>query len=200
MSEPNYPNAIWLPLDPPNTPEDKAHSVPGTLAQRCELVLHISEGSTASGAMQSARESVHPERKSFHFIVDRDAAATVYQCVSISDTAWHASAVNSHSIGIEHAAMSLEGARLYNEQYAQQIIAGKQKPFIYLPATDAQYAASAKLIVWLCGQMNMPIDRIRIRTHNEASPKDEHVQCCTGALDPDRLVQQAQAVAAASMS
>jgi N-acetylmuramoyl-L-alanine amidase-like protein len=87
----------------------------------------------------------------------------------VNDTAWHASQVNAHSVGIEHAAVT--GT---------------------LMATDAQYEASAKLIVWLAKLMNVPIDRKHFLTHWEASPIDNHRLCCTGALDPDRLVLLAQ--------
>jgi len=57
-----------------------------------------------------------------------------------------------------------------------------------LLATDDQYTASAALVVWLCKQLGLPLDRNHIRTHNEASPRDGHVLCCTGALDPDKVV------------
>jgi N-acetyl-anhydromuramyl-L-alanine amidase AmpD len=160
MSAIIYPAARWEPLS--------EHSAPGTLADRNTIVLHITQGSTAEGAIATFRASVHPNRVSAHFVIDRDG--TVHQLVDINDTAWHASQVNSHSVGIEHVAMAAAGQA-----------AG-------MPATDAQYRASSALIKWLAGQMNIPIDRNHIRAHNEASPRDGHVLCCTGALDPDKLV------------
>lgn len=150
-----YPEAIWRPLFD--------HSAPGRLEQRDLIVLHITEGPTAEGAIATFEASVHPKRVSAHFVVDRDG--TIYQLLSISDTAWHASQVNSRSIGIEHAA-----------------IAGK------LMVTDAQYQESSKLIAWLCKQMLIPCDREHVQGHNECSPKDGHVLCCTGALNIDRMV------------
>jgi len=159
-----YPKAKWTPL--------LGHSAPGTLAQRNLIVLHITQGSTAAGAVATFRASQAPARVSAHFVVDRDG--TVYQLLDLRDTAWHASAVNSRSIGIEHVA-----------------IAGT------LMATDAQYQASADLVAWLCGQMAILCNRQCIRTHNEASPQDRHILCCTGALDPDRVVKlAAEAIAA----
>ena len=158
-----YPGATWKPL------ED--HSVPGDISQRNLIVLHITQGSTAAGAIATFAQSQHPKRVSAHFVIDRDG--TVYQLVDCNDTAWHASAVNGSSIGIEHVAMAAWDGHM---------------PLL---ATDAQYAASAALIQWLAGQMNIPIDREHIKGHNEASPRDGHVLCCTGALDPDKLVKLA---------
>lgn len=159
MTEPiQYPNAVWKPLG--------GHSAAGTLAQRNTIVLHITAGSTMEGAFQTFKASVAPKRVSAHFIIDRDG--TVYQLMSISETAWHASAVNAHSVGIEHVA-----------------VPGS------LPATEEQYAASALLVQWLCGMMNVPIDRNHVRGHNEASPADGHKLCCSGALSADRVVSMA---------
>lgn len=153
-----YPKAVWKPLG--------GHSAIGTLAQRNTIVLHITAGSTMDGAFETFKASVSPNRVSAHFIIDRDG--TVYQLMSISETAWHASAVNAHSVGIEHVA-----------------VPGS------LPATEAQYAASAALVKWLCGMMGIPIDRNHVRGHNEASPIDKHPLCCSGALSADRVVSMA---------
>lgn len=118
------------------------------------------------GAYQTFKNSVSPHRVSAHFIIDQDGL--VYQLLPISDTAWHASEVNFRSIGIEHVA-----------------IPGK------LMASEAQYYSSARLVWWLCTQLGIPCDRQHVMGHNEASPKDGHVQCCSGALDPDRVVTDA---------
>lgn len=133
------------------------------------MVLHITEGSTAAGAIATFRASVAPNRVSAHFVIDRTGQIT--QLLDIRETAWHASQANAHSIGIEHAA-----------------IAGR------LLATEEQYAASAALVKWCCDQMGVPVDRAHVRTHNEASPRDGHVLCCTGALDPDEVVRRACAI------
>ena len=151
------------------------HSNPGQLAARNTIVLHITVGPSASSALNTFAGSVSPNRVSAHFVIDRDSKATVYQTMPLSETAWHASQCNPTSIGIEHAA-----------------IPGR------MPATDAQYESSAQLCAWLCQRLKIPVDRAHIRTHNEASPRDGHVQCCTGALDPDRVVKRAVAIAAAA--
>jgi len=142
------------------------HSAPGQLWQRDLIVLHITEGSSAASAIATFAASVRPHRVSAHFVIDRDGS--VYQLVDLKDTAWHASEVNARSVGIEHAATA-EG----------------------LPATDAQYTASSKLVAWLCALLKIPCDRQHVRTHNEASPADGHVLCCTGGLDPDKVVSMA---------
>jgi N-acetyl-anhydromuramyl-L-alanine amidase AmpD len=155
-----YPDAKWEPL--------VDHSAPGLLSNRNLIILHITEGSSAASAIATFRASVHPHRVSAHFVIDRDG--TVYQLVDLNDTTWHASQVNSRSVGIEHAATA-EG----------------------LAATEEQYVASSKLVAWLCGVLKIPCDRTHVKSHNEASPTDGHVLCCTGGLDPDKVVTLAQA-------
>lgn len=158
---------------------------------RNTVVLHITEGTTASSAISTFEASVSPNRVSAHFVIDRDGLIT--QLVSIKDTAWHASQANGHSVGIEHVALSVSGAANLNLKYFAQIATGHQKSFEAMPATPEQYAASAKLIAWLCGELGVPVDRAHVRTHNEASPIDGHALCCTGGLDPDKVVSIAAA-------
>lgn len=159
---PRYLKAIWRPL--------LDHSSPGKLENRNKVVLHITEGGTAWSAIWTFERSVAPHRVSAHFVIDRDG--TVYQLIDLDQSAWHASAVNSSSIGIEHAAISHK-----------------------LMATEEQYKASAELVAWLCRVMKIPISREHVLTHYEASPKDRHTLCCTGALDPDRVVSMANEAA-----
>ena len=156
-----FPQAVWKPLD--------HHSSPGTLAQRNMVVLHITEGANAAGTIEWFKQSSGKSAVSAHFVIDRDG--TVYQLVSIADTAWHCNAANGHTIGIEHAAIS-----------------GK------LMATEEQYAASAMLVKWLCEQMKVACDREHVRSHFEVDQTHLHVQCCKGALDPDRVVSMASAL------
>jgi N-acetyl-anhydromuramyl-L-alanine amidase AmpD len=152
-----------------------------------EIILHITEGTTPGGAFATFAASVSPHRVSAHFIVCRDGA--IWQLVPLSRVAWHASQINYHSIGIEHVALSAAGAADLNRRHPSGV------PFVEMLATEAQYAASAKLVAWLTGETGIALDRAHIRTHHEASPIDHHDLCCTGALDPDRLVQIAQSLA-----
>lgn len=156
----------------------------GSMLPRNTIVLHITEGTTLNGALATFEASVAPNRTSAHFIIGQDG--TIVQCVSTYNTAWHASQCNLHSIGIEHVALSQSGADALNKRYPNGA------PFKAMPCTEIQYAQSARLIKWLCWVMGIPVDRAHIRTHNEASPKDGHVLCCTGALDPDKVVTMAQ--------
>ena len=57
---------------------------------------------------------------------------------------------------------------------------------------DVLYAASAKLVADICKFYNIPIDRSHILKHNEVSDKPTG---CPDALDIDRIVKQAQAIA-----
>jgi N-acetyl-anhydromuramyl-L-alanine amidase AmpD len=178
-----YPEAIWRPL--------ADHSSVGLpLAERNMVVLHITEGLSAQSAIATFAASERPARVSAHFVIEQDGR--IYQLVDLNQTAWHASAVNSRSIGIEHVALSKDGAAWINRKIEDAIKTGKRKPYVAMLCTDAQYASSARLVKWLTSQMKgVQCTRDFVRTHNEASPGDGHVNCCTGALDPDRLVKLA---------
>lgn len=140
----------------------------GTIQDKNTIVLHIAEGSHAEGAI--AWFSNPRSQVSAHFIVDQDG--TIYQLLSLSDTAWHASQANQHSIGIEHIAIS----------------GGK------LPITPVQLIASGQLVKWLASKLKLPLDRAHIRSHNEASPRDGHVLCCAPTLQPDDVLAAAKKV------
>lgn len=150
-----YPAAHWIPL-----PKD--HYITKDL-----IVLHVTQGPSASSAFNTFAASRDPNRTSCHFVIDRDG--TVYQHVAIRDIAWHASAVNSRAVGIEHAAMT-NGT---------------------LPITPEQLESSAKLVAWLTQELRIPLDRNHVKSHNEASPQDHHVLCCAPTLDPDQVVKLA---------
>lgn len=137
---------------------------PGTLAQRKKIALHITQGPTAQSAINWFNNPA--SQVSAHFVIDRDG--TTYQLLSISDSAWHVQAANSYTVGIEHAA-----------------IAGK------LMATEAQYSASSMLIAYLCKLLELPCNRNTVQSHYELNKSSNHTKCCTGALDPDRVVAMA---------
>src|SRR5690348_15773233 len=165
-----YPKAKWQPLE--------NHSAPGMLEWKNTIVLHITDGSSAAGAIATFAASQAPHRVSAHFVIDRDG--TITQLVDLRDTAWHASQCNAHSVGIEHAAIAHDPTAPAGSFHNPG-----------LPATEAQYAASAELVAWLCRLLKIPCDRAHVRTHNEASPRDGHVLCCSGALSADRVVEMA---------
>ena len=95
----------------------------------------------------------------------------MYQLLDIRDTAWHASEVNSRSVGIEHAAIPTT-----------------------LMATEAQIEASAELVAWLAALLGIPCDRAHVQGHYECSPIDNHRLCPEGALSVDRVVAAAHGV------
>lgn len=181
---PTYPKAILKNLI--------GYCYPGKLSQRNKVVLHITEGTTASGAFATFYNSVAPNRVSAHFVIDRDG--TVYQHLSIDDTAFHANSANTYSIGIEHVALTAKGAADLNKKYADKIAAGTQSPWHEMLATTAQYKSSAELVAWLCKLMKVPIDRSSVKTHYEVDQASHHVLCCAGALNPDRVVNLATAL------
>ena len=86
--------------------------------------------------------------------------------LDISETAWHASQLHRISVGIEHAA-----------------IAGA-------PGEPMPSRASGALVACCARRWASPATG-RTSTHNEASPADGHTLCCSGALDPDRVVMMA---------
>ena len=104
---------------------------------------------------------------SAHYIVGQ--SGDIVQCVHDNDIAWHASAVNGDSLGIEHCA-----SNVYHN-----------------PPVQAQYEASARLVCWLCNQYGIPLDRDHIVGHAEASPQDNH-DCPSAAWDWDTYMQSAQ--------
>ncbi|GAB3389078.1 N-acetylmuramoyl-L-alanine amidase [Lysobacter fragariae] len=118
-------------------------------------------------------------QSSAHYIVGRDGE--VVQMVRNADTAWHASQVNSRSIGIEHN--------------ANKPSRGNPRD---LPPTEAQYEASARLVAWLCQQYGLPADRDHIVGHMEASPRDNH-DCPSSYWDWDHYMACVQ-IAASQLS
>ena len=166
-----YRGAIWYPIEPvPTAPQ-------GNLADKNQITCHITEGGPNVINTLGWYANLTAKQNCFgaHFYIGQDG--TIYQTALIGAITWHASQVNRHSIGIEHAAAS-----------------GTDPHVPSLPVTAAQYAASAKLIKWIATMAKFPVDRNHIRGHNEASPADKHIGCCTPTLNLDNLVALASAV------
>ena len=162
-----YPGAKQVPAHP-----DNYRTCIPKRATFALVICHITDGhekaeNTAAMFAIPAGAKGGPRRKaSAHFVIGQDG--TVIQMVDLGDIAYHASAVNSISVGIEHC------ARTKGEF-------GPQDPG--LPMSAPQLAASARLVAWLCRAAGLPIDRAHIQGHNEASPQDHHDDCPTGQLD-----------------
>ena len=141
---------------PAHTGNYRARSSPRTID---EIVIHITDGgSRLSGTVGWFQ---NPEaRVSAHYVIGQDGE--VVQMVRHQDVAWHANSANGRSIGIEHVA-NTRG----------------------LVPTEAQYAASAALVQWLCGQFGLPIDRTHVLGHSEADPRTTHRGCPNAVWDWD---------------
>jgi N-acetyl-anhydromuramyl-L-alanine amidase AmpD len=100
---------------------------------------------------------------SAHFVIGQDGR--VLQCVRLKDVAYHAHNANTTSVGIEHCART----------------PGELGPKdLGLPPSKAQYAASARLVAWLCRAAGLPPDRTSVRGHAEVDTKTSHQQCPIG--------------------
>lgn len=92
------------------------------------IVLHSTTAATVEGTINWFLDP--KSQVSAHYVVDKNG--DVYQMVRDDRSAWHAKAINSRSIGIEHVATATD--RL----------------------TDAQSVASAQLVRWLAAQYGIP--------------------------------------------
>jgi N-acetyl-anhydromuramyl-L-alanine amidase AmpD len=146
---PEYPGATWFPS--PNF-------TPGRRSAVDLVVLHITDGQEQ--LHRAANHLAKPGGKvSAHFLIGRDGE--VLQLVSLRDTAWHARGVNGHSVGIEHMART-----------PGELSPGDPG----LPLTEAQLAASAQLVRWLCARFGLPLDQQHVIGHCKV-PGTTHTDC-----------------------
>lgn len=156
MSAKDYPGAIWMPAHSSNYRRGRTVQAPSL------IVIHCTDGrELAEPVAEMWQQPNH--KSSAHFVIGQDAI--VIQSVSISDTAWHAHEANGAAIGIEHC------ARTPHEL-------SKTDPG--LPPSDAQYAASAKLVAWLCTTLGILPSRVSIVGHAEADRTTTHRLCPNG--------------------
>lgn len=154
----DYPGATWVAADPSNYRSASRQRV-------SIIVIHCTDGH--ENAQPVAEMWQGPQHgSSAHFVIGQDG--TVLQCVRIKDVAWHAHSANSWSVGIEHCART--PGELSKPGYADP----------GLPPSDAQYAASAQLVAWLCAQEGLQPSRVCVVGHNEADSVTTHRQCPTG--------------------
>jgi MYXO-CTERM domain-containing protein len=142
-----YPGARWVPADSSNY-----SSRSGTTIDR--VVIHTTQGgySGAISWFQNPSSDV-----SAHFVI-RSSDGQITQMVGLAQKAWHCSAWNSRSVGIEHEGFVDDPGRWY---------------------TPAMYEASAQLTRWLCDRYGLPIDRTHIVGHVEV-PGATHTDPGTG--------------------
>ena len=141
-------------FEPADPGNYRARTTPRTIER---IVIHITDGgSRISGTIGWFK---NPAAKvSAHYIVGQDGE--VVQMVRHNDVGWHANKANGSSIGIEHVA-NTKG----------------------LVPTAEQYAASAALVQWLCGEFGIPIDRDHVLGHSEADTKTTHSGCPNAVWD-----------------
>jgi len=165
--EPQYPGAAqFLPA---RTGHFRVPATPRTISR---VVIHITDGTTLSGATGWFQSAANTARTSAHYVVGQDG--TIVQMVRHENIAHHAGAANGDSIGIEHVALSPAGARDLSTRTGRTI-----RP-VY--PTEAQYRASAALVAWLCRTLNIPLDRDHIVGHSEAAPTT-HTGCPNSVWD-----------------
>lgn len=170
MNKSEYPGALWIPADKSNyLARDRDPS------DIKNIVIHITSGRgdprpTAEMWQQPGHGS------SAHFVIGQDG--TVVQAVALNDVAYHAHAANASSIGIEHCAR--EPGEL-----------GHDDPG--LPVSDAQMAASAKLVRWLLAVLFLPSTRTVIQGHCEIDKKTSHADCPIACIDLDAFVAEVEA-------
>ena len=154
-----YPLAVWC---------RSANFTPGRTKPVDRIVYHITDGQPHLDRcvrhLQKTRADYAAEGRdrsgvSPHFLVGQ--GGEVVQLVHLADTAWHASGVNAHSVGIEHI------ARTPNEL-------GKDDRG--LPLTKPQLDASARLVAWLCKRFSLPLDETHVLPHCRV-PGTSHSDC-----------------------
>lgn len=172
-----YPLASWSPS--PNHSSRRGAVVD-------KVVIHITDGSPSLKncveRFQKAETKASP-----HFVIGR--GGEVVQLVELSRAAWHASGWNRESVGIEHVCRSpgelKQWAKLSRETRRKLVECDEDADADSDPGlmpTEAQIAASAALVKWLCAKLGLPMDRRHVVGHYE-SPTTTHGDCGLGIED-----------------
>ncbi|WP_238594634.1 N-acetylmuramoyl-L-alanine amidase [Caenibacillus caldisaponilyticus] len=105
------------------------------------IIIHDIEGSYEEGVNTFLGQSY----VSAHYVI-RETDGHIAEMVRPKDVAWQAGNwyINSHSIGIEHAGVAVDGASWY---------------------TETMYRASARLVKYLAKRYDIPIDSAHILGH-----------------------------------
>lgn len=150
-----FSSAMWMPAHPSNYRKSRTQHA-------SLLVIHNTDGHpSAENVGEMWQQPGHGSTA--NFCVGQDG--TIVQSVSVDDTAWHAHAANAYSVGVEHC------ARTPGEW-------GKDDAG--LPPSDALYAASARLVAWLCVRLGLQPSRVCIVGHSEADATTTHTLCPKG--------------------
>jgi N-acetyl-anhydromuramyl-L-alanine amidase AmpD len=154
-------------------------TVPAAPRTISRIVIHITDGTTTNGAVSWFQSADNKGKTSSHYVVGQDGE--VVQMVRDANIAHHAHGANGDSIGIEHVALSPNGAKALSKQ------TGKTYNALY--PTENEYRASAALVAWLCQTYNIPADRDHIIGHSEADTGTAHADCPNAAWDWDKYMR-----------
>ncbi len=175
--EAEYPGSTWSPS--PNHSSRKGAVVD-------KIVIHVTDGGPS--LRNCVERFQRTETKaSPHFVVGR--GGEVVQLVRLDRAAWHASGWNRESIGIEHIARTpseLKGWAKLSRETRRKLVENEADADADtdpgLAVTEAQVAASAALVRWLCERLGLPMDREHVRGHYEC-PGTTHEDCGLGVED-----------------
>jgi N-acetyl-anhydromuramyl-L-alanine amidase AmpD len=148
-------------------------TVPATPRTIRRIVIHITDGTTTNGTVSWFQSADNTGKTSAHYVVGQDGE--VVEMVRDANIAHHAHNANGDSIGIEHVALSPNGAKRLSQQTG--------RTYNPLYPTDDEYRASAALVAWLCKTYNIPADRDHIIGHSEADPNTTHADCPNSVWD-----------------
>lgn len=107
------------------------------------VVVHTMEAHERAGTARAVANwfsGATSTKASAHYCVDD---SEVVQCVRDEDVAWHASQVNSHSVGIEHAGFAAQNEVGWSDPYS-----------------TAMLVRSASLAARLCLKYDIPVCRL----------------------------------------
>ena len=167
-----YPSAVSFVASPNHSSRN------GVIVSK--IVIHVTDG--APGLERCVARFCKPETKaSPHFVIGR--GGEVVQLVRLDRAAWHASGWNRESVGIEHIARTpgeLKGWAKLSQETRRKLVECDEDADTEidpgLAVTEAQIAASAALVRWLCQRLGLPCDREHVRGHYEC-PGTTHEDC-----------------------
>lgn len=86
------------------------------------IVIHTAECAESANAAESLADwdaGPNRPRASWHFAVDADS---ITQSVDVLNVAWHATAVNAQTIGIEHAGKAAQTLEQWQDDYSRAVL------------------------------------------------------------------------------
>lgn len=139
------------------------------------IVLHIGEGSKAAIISQFKDKTTEV---SSHFLVDKDGGIT--QFVNTSQVAYGNGGV-VRPISALVASRSGQNPNDYTISIEHEGVAAHD-------ITTAQYAASSKLVSYLCTKWDIPTDSTHIIRHREITEN----KTCPGIMDVEKIIRLAR--------